>query len=370
MTVQSTAPSGLGTSLVIGGCGFVGYYIVKHLLEDREFGAVYVLDCKPDHNLLDKATYIEGDVRDVVGLRALVDKLQPSVIFNTASPRASLPFYRFSEFIATNIDGTKTVIDIATESDSVKALVYTSTIDVYATPPLFNVAETHPLWPESDKSDQYNRTKAIGDLLVQKASNPRLRTAVLRLAHVYGERQSQGLDEVLNMCSGNKKLVQIGQGENVMEVVSADNGALGHLLTAKALLDPSRASGKVDGEAFNISDGAPVPFWYHNRLIWEVVRGKDALKDVMIIPAWVMIVMVNVVEWLLWIFTLNIVKPPIELRRVSLHYCIDNNTFNSEKARERLRFQPVVDHDAVVAQGVRWALAHRAKLLKEGLKKA
>jgi sterol-4alpha-carboxylate 3-dehydrogenase (decarboxylating) len=42
--------------------------------------------------------------------------------------------------------------------------------------------------------------------------------------------------------------------------VSIENAATAHFLAAKALLDPSRASGKVDGEAFIVSDSAPDPF--------------------------------------------------------------------------------------------------------------
>lgn len=359
-----TRPSAslLGTVLVVGGCGFLGYHLVHQLLEDDECETVYVLDRNIDRNRHEKAIYICGNITDGEALHSLVAKIRPRAIFHSASPIASLPANRESEFVETNVKGTQVLLTVAAESDFTQALVYTSSVDTYANPPHSDVAEMHPIWPQSDKSNEYNRTKAIADRLVLAASSPQLKTVSLRLGHAYGERHIQGLVEVLDMCSGNQKLIQIGRGENQMEVVSADNSAAAHILAAKALLDPSRAAGKVDGEGFNISDGSPVPFWHHIKVIWKVARGEKALEDITVIPAWVMIVVVNLVEWLLWVLTLNTVKPPTPLRRVSLEYCVYTHTYSIEKARERLLFKPVANHDAVLEQSATWMLAHRKTL--------
>ncbi|KAH7148332.1 hypothetical protein EDB81DRAFT_856063 [Dactylonectria macrodidyma] len=349
----------LSTTLVIGGCGFLGYHIVRHLLGDDESGAVYVLDRDIGKNRLENATYIRGSITDSELLRSLIAEIKPTVIFNTASPLASLPRRREHEFFDTNVKGTEVLLTIGVESDSVQALVYTSSVDIYSDPPHTDVDESHALWPASDKSNEYNRTKAIADRIVRAANCPQLRTATLRPGHAYGERHVQGMVEVLDMCEGNKKMVQVGPGTNLMEVVSADNVATAHLLAAKALLDPSRAAGKVDGEGFNISDGIPKPFWHHMKLIWKTAAGEDKVKNLTILPAWVMIVAVYLTEWLLWIFTFNTVKPPTALRRVSLDYCLNTHTYKIEKARQRLHFDPVSDHDEEVVQSTRWMMRHR-----------
>ncbi|KAM6517938.1 hypothetical protein FSOLCH5_006709 [Fusarium solani] len=365
MTPQKTSSAPLlGTTLVVGGCGFLGYHLVRYLLADNERGAVYVVDRDISKNQHEKVTYVRGSITDSALLRSLITKIEPSVIFHIASPIASLPASREGEFLETNVKGTEVLLTVATESESVGAFVYTSSVDIYTNPPYLNVVESHELWPASDKSNEYNRTKAIADGLVREANGPRLRTATLRLGHAYGERHIQGMVEVLDICEGSKNLVQVGAGENVMEVVSADNSSIAHVLAAKALLDPSRAAGKVDGEAFNISDGVPMPFWHHIKLIWKTALGQDELKNLTILPAWVMIVAVNVVEWVLWIFTLNMAKPPVELRRVSLDYCLNTHTYSIEKARERLGFEPVSDHDAVLVESVKWMLRHRETLKK------
>lgn len=365
MTPQkaSSAPL-LSPVLVVGGCGFLGYHLVRHLLADSESGDVHVVDRDISKNLHGNATYVSGSITDGELLHSLVSEIKPRVIFHMASPMASLPASREGEFLETNIKGTEVLLTLAAGSEWVQAFVYTSSVDIYTDPPYVDVAESHALWPASDKSNEYNRTKAIADRLVREANGPQLRTITLRLGHAYGERHIQGMVETLDMCEGGKKLVQVGPGENLMEVVSADNSSIAHLVAAKALLDPSRAAGKVDGEGFNISDGVPMPFWHHIKLIWKTALGQEELKNLTILPAWVMIVAVNVAEWVFWIFTFNMVKPPVELRRISLEYCIKTHTYNIDKARKRLGFEPVSDHDAVLMESVKWMLRHREALKK------
>ncbi|CAM1502493.1 Fc.00g044770.m01.CDS01 [Cosmosporella sp. VM-42] len=354
------SPPLLGTTLVVGGCGFLGYHLVRHLLQDEECSAVYAMDRDVQNdNKHDGAVYVRGDITDGGTIHALIAKIQPTAIFHIASPHASLPASRNIEFEQTNVKGTQILLTAAAESDSVQAFIFTSSVDIYANPPHEDVDETHPLWSPTDKSNEYNRTKSIADCLVREANGPKLRTVTLRPGHAYGERHVQGLVEVLDMCCDGQKLIQVGKGENLMEVVSADNVAIAHLLAAKALLDPSRAAGKVDGEGFNVSDGAPVLFWHHIKMIWKEARGEDALANITVLPAWVMAVAVILVEWALWIFTLDTVKPPTTLRRVSLDYCTQTHTYSIEKARERLLFKPEADHDAILAQSARWMLNHR-----------
>ncbi|KIL94399.1 hypothetical protein FAVG1_02962 [Fusarium avenaceum] len=361
MSNTKPTPPLIASSLVVGGCGFLGYHLVRGLLEDQECRYVHVLDRDTTRNTHEKATYFKGDINDSDLLRQVIDQVRPSVIFHCASPMATLPASRDGELYTTNVKGTELLLKLATESD-VRAFVLTSSVDVYANPPFTDADETYPLWSPLDKSNEYNRTKAIGDVLVREANGPQLRTVVLRPGHAYGERHIQGMVEVLDMCDGDKQLFQVGDGNNLMEVVSGENNAIAHILAAKALLDPSRARGKVDGEAFNVSDGDPVPFWHHIGVIWKASRGEDTLKDVIVLPAWLMVVVVELAEWLFWIFSLNTVKPPVQLRRVSMEYCIYTHTHSIEKARKRLLFNPASDHDDVVAKSAKWMLKYRESL--------
>ncbi|RBR19171.1 uncharacterized protein FIESC28_05636 [Fusarium coffeatum] len=352
-------------ALVVGGTGFLGYHLVQHLLEDDHTGMVAVVDRNVTKNTHERAKYVECDITDAEFIRQIIDEIKPSVVFHCASPIAALPAWREPEFYETNVKGTEIFLNLAAESDSVRAFVFTSSMDVYADPPHTNADETFPLWPESDRSNEYNRTKAMGDRLVRQANGSKLKTVVLRPGHAYGERQVQGMIEAVNIAAGNGPLVRIGQGKNQVEVISAKNFAIAHTLAAKALLDPSRAAGKVDGEAFNISDGRPVPFWHHVRVIWEAVRGRDVSEEITILPGWIMIVASFLAEWLFWTFSLGKAKPPVELRRMSVEYCLYDHTHSIQKARERLMFDPASEHDTAVAGAVRWMLENQEGIVKK-----
>ena len=46
-----------GAVLVIGGCGFVGFHVVKALLEEETWPSVHVMSRKPARNQLDKLSF-------------------------------------------------------------------------------------------------------------------------------------------------------------------------------------------------------------------------------------------------------------------------------------------------------------------------
>jgi sterol-4alpha-carboxylate 3-dehydrogenase (decarboxylating) len=358
----------LGTVLVIGGCGFIGHHLVQQLISDPDCGSVVVLDRNTDvNNTVEGAEYVRAPIaRDT--LRQLVQRIRPHVIFHVASPRADSRDQ--SVFAATNIEGTRVILAVAKEEPSVEALVYTSSCDVYAgggaRAPHVDVLESQPLWPRDDRSNEYNRTKAVGDDLVLAANGKELCTASLRPGHVYGVGQSQGMTEALDVGGPGQKLVQVGDGSNFMEVALVDNVAAAHILAAKALLDPAgHAGGKVDGEAFNISDGHPIPFWHHIRVIWSAAQDREiSAEEVSVIPSWVMAAVVWLVGWAMYLMTLGMVLPPASLRRQAYEYCTMHHTYNMDKARGRLRYNPRTDHDAELRKAVKWEMARR-KAAKE-----
>jgi sterol-4alpha-carboxylate 3-dehydrogenase (decarboxylating) len=337
----------LGPVLVAGGCGFLGQTLVSQLLSDPECGPVYVVDRDTDRNCHAGAHYTQGSITDRTVMSELLASTSPRVVFHLASPNFSFPVRGRSDFHKTNVEGTQVLLDLCNAAESVRAFVYCSSVDAYADPPHENVGEDHPLCSDTFY-EAYARTKAIADRLVLASNSPQLRTVSMRVSHVYGEGCTQQLPILLGLCAGNMPLFQLGSGTNMLEVVSSDNAAALHILGAKALLDPTRANGKVDGEAFNVSDGVPQPFWHHIVQFWSAARGRNVKDELIVFPDWLVRVIFFLAGWIVWIFTLGMMEPPSSLSWTTLTHSLEHHTYSSAKARERLGFNPPSDHDAVI----------------------
>lgn len=129
--MSPAAPAAIyGPSLVIGGCGFLGFHIVTGPTERACLGPVSVISRNPDSNRCEGASYHKGDVCNSNEIRRLLAELKSRIIFHTAAPRAVNPAIAPSDHLRTSVDGTKAVLNAAKDSSTVRALVYTSSVSV------------------------------------------------------------------------------------------------------------------------------------------------------------------------------------------------------------------------------------------------
>ncbi|MCJ1317031.1 hypothetical protein MMC15_002352 [Xylographa vitiligo] len=348
----------LGTVLVIGGCGCVGFHVVKALLEDLSCTSVHVFSRNPNINLLDNVQYHTGSLTSVEDIRAVLQKIQPKVIFHVASPISSGNNANNKLFYDTNVLGTKHLLDCARNIQSVKALVYTSSASVVQEP-YRSVTEDRPLIARTFGSNYYSSTKALADDSVLKANDPAggFRTVCLRITSIYGERDVQMIPGTLKVLRDKRQHMQIGENTSLFDFLSADNAASAQLLAAKALLrgmeDPKAQ--KIDGEAFFITDDKPVLFWDFSRKIWKAAGDRTPPESIKIIPAWFVIGLAVAAEWLYWIFTLG-QRTPKFLRSHTMQWVTSERTFSVEKAKKRLGYRPVDNMEDSIQRGVRWCL--------------
>ena len=306
----------LNSVLVIGGSGFVGFHIVRHFLQ-QPGTSVSVISRNPKRNALPGVSYYVGGVSNPSVMRDLIFAIQPVVIVHAACPSPTAASAKMYEDII--VRGTQILLAIATDAPSVKAFIFTSSATMAAGPEHIDLDENAQLADTKPGSHPYARTKAQADKMVLKANrpmhnngSPELLTACIRLPIVYGERDLLSIPASLEALEKKQTGFRLGDGSNTWDFASADNSAMAHVLLARALLarEGDSSAPKVDGEAFNITDGERRRFWDFPQTIWKAAGWEPQRKEhTQTFPSRVALVIAIVSEWLYWVFTLGTKRP-------------------------------------------------------------
>ena len=189
---SSSSPDNIGSVLVVGGCGFVGFHIVRHLLDSLSCDSVHVFSRNPTTNCLPGVEYRAGDITKIEDIRSVIVRICPSVIIHAACPDATTATAK--SFHHVTVQGTQNLLEVAVAAPSVKAFIFTSSATMAAGPEHIDLDEDTPLADSDPTSYPYVRTKAQADKMVLKANRPAfdkdgsgLLTACIRLPIVYGE---------------------------------------------------------------------------------------------------------------------------------------------------------------------------------------
>lgn len=233
--------------LVTGGGGFLGSAIVDRLSRRGDRIVSFARGFYPE--LTDKVVdQIQGDIcnRDQV-LKACKDK---ELVFHVAAKAGVWGSY--SDYYRTNVIGTENIID-ACRTHRVPYLVYTSSPSV-----IFNGKDIEGVDESAPYSDRfqshYQRTKAIAEQAAVAASDPELKTIVLRPHLIWGPGDNHLVPRIIARA---KTLFIVGDGNNLVDTTYIDNAADAHLLAADRLAERPELSGKI----YFISQGEPVRLW-------------------------------------------------------------------------------------------------------------
>ncbi|KAL9089156.1 MAG: hypothetical protein Q9159_002716 [Coniocarpon cinnabarinum] len=348
------------TILVTGGCGFIGYHVLKTLQAQHQEWNLHGLSRNPSRNLIKGVQYHAADVTSYEDVSRVFKDVSPTAIIHTASP-AAVGNRADGSCFRTNVDGTRCLLDCALVSQTVKAFVYTSSVLVVEGKTHHMASEGLPIKTESSRSDDYSKSKALAETMVLAANDSTgMLTASLRLPSTYGERDEQNIAEGIKAWQRGESKIQIGDNTNKCDWLSAHNAAQAHFRALTVLLTehkkpPGMEDKSAAGKAFFITDGDPLPFWNHFRLIWRAAGDSTSEREIWKIPPWVVMGVAAVVEACYWVFTLETRKPKA-LRRDLLEMTFLERTYCIDRACERLGYLPVRDRDVNVEEGIRWYL--------------
>ena len=251
-------------TLVTGGGGFVGHALVRRL---RDLGHdVTALGRRPAPAL--EAEGIRTAIHDLAqpdaaaGLARLLAGVD--CVFHTAAhvkmwgPREA--------FVRGNITATENVI-AACRAAGVQRLVFTSSPSVVAADhDLRGIDESVP-YPDRYRAF-YPETKAAAERTVLAAHGDTLRTIALRPHLIFGPGDTNLVPTILKRARAGR-LVQVGNGKNLVDLTFIDDCVAAHVLAAAALDERPTAGGR----AYFISQGTPVS-------LWEWIGRLLALHDV------------------------------------------------------------------------------------------
>lgn len=236
-------------SLVTGGGGFLGRYMVEQL---RARGDEVVSFSRGAYPALDRlgVQTIRGDLQDAQAVQNACRGVD--VVFHVA---AQPGFWGTREsFYGPNVTGTENVI-AACRANGVPKLVYTSSPSVI----FDNTAQSgidercpYPLKYENF----YSETKSIGEQKVIQANGTDLATCSLRPHLIFGPRDHHLLPRVI-AAARSGTLPQVGDGTNRVDLTYVEDAARAHLLAADHLEPGSPVAGSI----YFISQDEPVNLW-------------------------------------------------------------------------------------------------------------
>lgn len=237
--------------LVTGGAGFIGSNFVHYALENTTHSVV-TLDALTyagsKSNLegaleSDRHRFVEGDIRD----RGLVDELVAdvdAVVNFAAESHVDRSIDSAEPFVATNVQGTQTLLDAARTHD-IERFVQVSTDEVYGQVLEGTFSEADPLNPRNP----YAATKAGADLLARSYyTTYDLPVMITRSSNNYGPRQHREklIPKFITNAANGEALPVYGDGSNVREWTYVVDNCRG--------IDLVMREG-MPGEPYNIGSG-------------------------------------------------------------------------------------------------------------------
>lgn len=236
-------------ALVTGGGGFLGSAIVR-LLHARGDQVLVLGRGRYEHHERAGIATAQADIRDAEAVTRACAGVD--VVFHTAAIAAIWgPRTLFHDI---NVLGTRNVID-ACRRAGVRRLVFTSSPSVvFGDHELCGVDESQP-YPARYLAP-YPATKAEAERLVLAANDGDLSTVALRPHLIFGPGDPHLIPRVIERARKGR-LIQVGDGSNLVDITYIGNAAEAHVLACDAL----RPDAACAGRAYFISQGEPVALW-------------------------------------------------------------------------------------------------------------
>jgi len=308
--------------LVTGGGGFLGQAIVSRLVKRGDHVRSLARNFYPELEKMG-VDQIQADISDSATVAAACE--DRTIVYHVAAKPP--PWGRYADYHQTNVIGTQNIIDLCLDQEPSR-LIYTSSPSVVHNSQDIEGADESMPYPQKFNS-HYAKTKAMAEQLVVKASGNKLKTIILRPHKIWGPGDNQILTRLVARA---KKLKQIGDGKNLIDVTYIDDAADAHILAADKLKEHPDLSGNI----YFISQGQPVLAWYMINEFLKAAGCSPVKKSVPFRVAWVTGALLELVYKIL-----HLSKEPY-ITRFLAETVSQSNWFNIDAAKRDLGYAPKI----------------------------
>ncbi|MBD3672105.1 MAG: NAD-dependent epimerase/dehydratase family protein [Planctomycetaceae bacterium] len=315
-------------ALVTGGGGFLGRYIVEQLLERGD--DVRVL-CRGDYPFLRELSvdYQRGDVRKREDVQRACEAID--TVFHTAAiPGIWGPWEKYHSI---NTQGTLNLLE-ASQHQGVSQFLYTSSPSV-----IFDntnhVSQDESLSYPDHYLCHYPRSKALAEKAVLEANGQAgMATCSIRPHLMWGPRDNHLVPRLLQRAQSGR-LVQVGDGSNMISVIYVENAAASHLQAADRLSLDS----PVAGEAYFINEKEPVNLWSWIGDILAMAGLPPVRKSISYRTAYTVGTLME------WTYSALRLKSEPTMCRFLANQLSLSHTYKIEKAERDFGYQPLVSFE-------------------------
>lgn len=184
-----------------------------------------------------------------------------------------------------------------------------------------------------------------------------LLTCTIRPSAIFGPGDRQLIPGMLEVCERGQHRFQIGNNQSLMDFTYVGNVAYAHVLAAEKLAIPDSGAA---GQAFNLTNGTPVPFWDFASRVWaeDGYYMPNNKKIVLSYNASLVIALIS--ETIFSIKEMFWDRSQLKegLSRARIKQAMSSRYFDISKARTILGYEPKVGLDEGIKISVAYYKAH------------
>jgi dTDP-glucose 4,6-dehydratase len=265
--------------LVTGGAGFISSAFIRHLLRATPYEVVSLdaltyagnLENLRDVRSHERLSFVHGDIRDEELVRSVVADVDVIVNAAAESHVEKSIAEGASEFVATNVEGTRVLLDAVREVP-VERFILISSSEVYGTAEAAPMDEEHSLNPRSP----YAATKAGADRLAfSYCATYDLPIVIVRPFNNYGPYQhpEKVIPRFVLQALAEEPLTVHGDGSASRDWLYVDDDAEAIQAVIEADLET------VAGEVINVATGVDASVSEIADLILELTGRPASLRE-------------------------------------------------------------------------------------------